>query len=137
MTRRLHKTTFRGFFSVKNSWIFTYTLAPFLTNINSVNRTYTFYTYRNKIRGGHRHLQIGRMLDIDPQMYVFKVWEFVWPELLEAIHVYLGSQDVTYLSLHPLPLPPRVEVKGRKASFCPPLNKIDKIHHLSAFLPSL
>jgi hypothetical protein len=39
-------------------------------------------------RGGHRHLQIGRMLDIDliseppppPQMYVSKVWESVWPE---------------------------------------------------------
>jgi hypothetical protein len=47
-------------------------------------------------RGGHRHLQIGRMLDIDlisepptpppPQMYVYKVWESVWPEAQEAIH---------------------------------------------------
>jgi hypothetical protein len=47
-------------------------------------------------RGGHRHLQIGRMLDIDlisepphapsPQMYVHKVWESVWPEGQEAIH---------------------------------------------------
>ncbi len=46
-------------------------------------------------RGGHRHLQIGRMLDIDliselppppPQMYVPKVWETVWPEGQEAIH---------------------------------------------------
>ncbi len=66
-------------------------------------------------RGGHHHLQIGRMLDIDliseppfhdpsPQMYVYKVWESVWPEGQEAIH----SQDVTYLSLHPMPLPPRV-----------------------------
>jgi hypothetical protein len=43
---------------------------------------------------GHRHLQIGRMLDIDllseppppPQMYVSKVWESVWPEGQEAIH---------------------------------------------------
>ncbi len=41
---------------------------------------------RVKSRGGHRHLQIGRMLDIDliseppPQMYVSKVWESVWPE---------------------------------------------------------
>ncbi len=48
------------------------------------------------LRGGHRHLQIGRMLDIDltsesppapsPQMYVSKVWESVWPEGQEAIH---------------------------------------------------
>jgi hypothetical protein len=40
-------------------------------------------------RGGHRHLQIGRMHDIDlisepphahsPQIYVPKVWESVWP----------------------------------------------------------
>jgi hypothetical protein len=47
-------------------------------------------------RGGHRHLQIGRMLDIDlipeppppppPQMYVSKVWEPVWLEGQEAIH---------------------------------------------------
>jgi hypothetical protein len=47
-------------------------------------------------RGGHRHLQIGRMLDIDlikepphalsPQMYVPKVWESVRPEGQEAIH---------------------------------------------------
>ncbi len=47
-------------------------------------------------RGGHRHLQIGRMLDIDllsepphapsPRMYVSKVWESVWPEGQEAIH---------------------------------------------------
>ncbi len=47
-------------------------------------------------RGGHQHLQIGRMLDIDlisesphapsPQMYVYKVWESVWLEGLEAIH---------------------------------------------------
>ncbi len=47
-------------------------------------------------QSGHRHLQIGRMLDIDlisepphalsPQMYVFKVWESVWPEGQEAIH---------------------------------------------------
>jgi hypothetical protein len=47
-------------------------------------------------RGGHRHLQIGRMLDIDlisepphapsPQMYESRVWEYVWPEGQEAIH---------------------------------------------------
>ncbi len=47
-------------------------------------------------RGGHRNLQIGRMLDIDlisepphapsPQMYISKVWESVWPEGQEAIH---------------------------------------------------
>jgi hypothetical protein len=47
-------------------------------------------------RGGHRHLQIGRMLDIDlisgpphapsPKMYEYKVWESVWPEGQEAIH---------------------------------------------------
>ncbi len=73
-------------------------------------------------RGGHRHMQIGRMLDIDlisepphapsPQIYVSKVRESVWPEGQEAIHSQLGSQDVTYLSLHPMPLHPRVEVKG-------------------------
>jgi hypothetical protein len=44
----------------------------------------------------HRHLQIGRMLDIDlisepshpppPQIYASKVWESVWPEGQEAIH---------------------------------------------------
>ncbi len=76
-------------------------------------------------------MQIGRMLDIDlisepphapsPPMYVSKVWKSVWPEGQEAIHSYLGSQDVTYLSLHTMLLPPRVEVKGRKLSFCPPL----------------
>ncbi len=48
------------------------------------------------IRGGHQHLQIGRMLDIDlisepphvpsPPMYASKVWESVWPEGQEAIH---------------------------------------------------
>jgi hypothetical protein len=47
-------------------------------------------------RGGHRHLQIGRMHDIDlisepphalsPQIYVSKVWESVWLEEQEAIH---------------------------------------------------
>ncbi len=47
-------------------------------------------------RGGHRHLQKGRMLDINlisetphapsRQMYVSKVWESVWPEGQEAIH---------------------------------------------------
>ncbi len=47
-------------------------------------------------KGGHQHLQIGRMLDIDqisepphapsPQMYVYKVWESVCPEGQEAIH---------------------------------------------------
>ncbi len=51
-------------------------------------------------RGGHRHLQIGQMLDIDlisehphapsPQMYVSKVWESVWPEGQEAIHSVSG-----------------------------------------------
>ncbi len=54
-------------------------------------------------------------------MNVSKVWESVWSEGQEAIHSQLGSQDVTYLSLHPTPLPPRVQVKGRKSSFCPPL----------------
>ncbi len=44
-----------------------------------------------KTRGGHRHLQIVRMLDIDlisepphapsPQIYVSKVWESVWPKV--------------------------------------------------------
>jgi hypothetical protein len=51
--------------------------------------------YGDTFRGGHRHLQIGRMLDIDliseppappPQMYVYKVWESVWLEGQEAIH---------------------------------------------------
>jgi hypothetical protein len=47
-------------------------------------------------RGGHRHLQVGRMLDIDlvsepppprpPPIYVSKVWESVWPEGQEEIH---------------------------------------------------
>jgi hypothetical protein len=42
-------------------------------------------------RGGHRHLQIGRMLEIDlisetpPQMFASKEWESVWPEGQEAI----------------------------------------------------
>jgi hypothetical protein len=46
-------------------------------------------------RGGHRHLQKGRMLDIDlisepptppppDVLYVSKVWESVWPEGQEA-----------------------------------------------------
>ena len=45
--------------------------------------------YVPETRGGHRHLQIGRMHDIDlisepphahsPQIYVPKVWESVWP----------------------------------------------------------
>ncbi len=58
-----------------------------------------------------------------PQMYVQKVWDSVWPEEQKAIHSQLGSKDVTYLSLHPMTLSPRVQVKGRKASFCPPLPK--------------
>ncbi len=49
VTRRFHKTTFRGFFCKKLVDFFTYALAPFLTTINSVHRTYTFYTYRNKL----------------------------------------------------------------------------------------
>ncbi len=49
-----------------------------------------------KCRGGHRHLQIGRLLDFDLisesphapsyQMSVSKVWESVWPEGQEAPH---------------------------------------------------
>ncbi len=42
------------------------------------------------------------------QMYASKVWETLWPEGQESIHSWLGSQDVTYLSLHPMSLPPRV-----------------------------
>ena len=60
----------------------------------------------------HRHLQIGRLLDIDliseppPPMYVSKVWESVWPEGAGR-----WGQDVTYLSqmgafLHPISSPP-------------------------------
>jgi hypothetical protein len=48
-------------------------------------------------------------------MYVSKVREFVWLKGQEAIHSKLGSQDVTYLSLHPMPLPPgyRSKVESR------------------------
>jgi hypothetical protein len=51
--------------------------------------------WETSTRGGHRHLQIGRMLDIDlksepphapsPQIYVSKVWESGWPEVQEEI----------------------------------------------------
>jgi hypothetical protein len=54
------------------------------------------YSKPHGVRGGHRHLQIGRMLDIDlisepphapsPQMHESKVWESVWPEGQEAFH---------------------------------------------------
>jgi hypothetical protein len=39
-------------------------------------------------------------------MYVSKVWGFCGQKGQEAIHSYLGSQDVAYLSLHPMPFPP-------------------------------
>jgi hypothetical protein len=49
------------------------------------------------IRGGHRHLQIGRMLDIDlisepphapsPQMYANKVWEAIHSWGLRMSHI--------------------------------------------------
>jgi hypothetical protein len=48
-------------------------------------------------RGGHRHLQIGRMLDIDPisepppQMYVSKVCKSVCQKGQEVVHSWLGS----------------------------------------------
>ncbi len=89
--------------------------------------------YKNRIctSGGHQNLQIGRMLDIDlisepppaphPHMYVSKVWDLCGQKGQEANHIKLGSQDVTYLSLHPMPLPPRIMDKGQKLSFCPPL----------------
>ncbi len=69
--------------------------------MNKSNFTYAAQRLKNmkvtlKGRGGHRHLQIGRMLDIDliselphapsPQIYVFNVWESVLPEGQEAIH---------------------------------------------------
>ncbi len=71
------------------------------------------------------------MLDIDliaelpsrPKMYhVSKVWESVWPEGQEAIHSWLGSKAVTYLSLHPMPLPPGYRSKVESCNFahlCP------------------
>ncbi len=73
-------------------------------------------------RGGHRHLQIGRMLDIalisEPPplrcMYS-KCGNLCGQKGQEAIHSLLGSQDVTYLSLHPMHLPPgyRSKVESR------------------------
>jgi hypothetical protein len=52
-------------------------------------------------------------------MYVIKVWESVWPEGQEAIHSYLGSQDVTYSSLYPMPLPPRGRGQRSKVVILP------------------
>jgi hypothetical protein len=53
-------------------------------------------------------------------MYVSKVWESVARRDRKRFIASWG-QDVTYLSLHPMPPSPRVEVKGQKSSFCPPL----------------
>jgi len=44
----LVKRRFTDFSLKKTRGFFTYALAPFLTNINFIHRTYTFYTYRNK-----------------------------------------------------------------------------------------
>jgi hypothetical protein len=45
VTRRFHKTPFRGFFLCAGLVdFFTYVLAPFLSGDISVHRTYTFYT---------------------------------------------------------------------------------------------
>jgi hypothetical protein len=47
VTRRFHKTSFADFLCAGD--FFTYILAPFLTSINYVCRTYTLYTYWNKL----------------------------------------------------------------------------------------
>jgi hypothetical protein len=41
----------------------------------------------------------------------------MWLKGQEAIHGKLGSQDVTYLSLHPIPLPPRYRSKVASRHF--------------------
>ncbi len=56
-----------------------------------------------------------------PQMYVSKVWESVARRGRKRFIASWG-QDVTYLSLHPMPPPPSPP-KGRQSSFCPPLKK--------------
>ena len=60
-----------------------------LQNYLTTFRTKTSGRRGSQTRGGQRHLQLDRMLDIDliseppppppPQMYVSKVWESVWP----------------------------------------------------------
>ncbi len=70
------------------------------------------------IRGGHRHLQIGWMLDIDltseappppppayPDVCIQSVGICVARRGRKLFIASLG-QDVTYLSLHPMPPPP-------------------------------
>ncbi len=51
VTGRFYKTTFRGIWSEKNSWIFycTYALALFQPIMKFVHIMYNFYTYRNKL----------------------------------------------------------------------------------------
>ena len=73
-------------------------------------------------------MQIGRMLDIDPISEPPHPPKFMHPKCGNLCgqrgrkrFIASWGQDVTYLSLHPMPLPPRGEVKGRKSSFCPPL----------------
>jgi hypothetical protein len=83
-------------------------------------------------RGGHRHLQIGRMLDIDlisepppptpppPRCMNPKCGNLCgqragsdsWLAGVSGYHIYVPEPHAP---------PPRVEVKGRKSSFCPPL----------------
>jgi hypothetical protein len=63
---------------------------------SSANKRYILRNLNLQTRGGHRHLQIGRMHDIDLisepphapslQIYVSKVWKSVLPEGQEAIH---------------------------------------------------
>jgi hypothetical protein len=58
------------------------------------------------------------------QMYVSNVWESVWPEGQEAIYSELGSWDVTYLSLHPMPLPQGYRSKVESHHFAHHCNEL-------------
>jgi hypothetical protein len=89
VTRRFHKTPFRGFFLCAGLVdFFTYVLAPFLTTITSVNRTYTFYTYRNKLTKLLTISQFPFKDTVRPDLISLKVIPLDRPSIVHQTAVY-------------------------------------------------
>jgi hypothetical protein len=65
VTRRFHKTPFRGFFLCAGLVdFFTYVLAPFPTNIISVHRTYTFLNLSEQIDKTAYYIAVSLLLKV-------------------------------------------------------------------------
>jgi hypothetical protein len=93
-------------------------------------------------KGGHRHLQIGRMLDIDliseppppppPRCMHPKCGNLRGQRGRKRFVASWGLWMSHICPCTPCPSPPRVEVKGRNSSFCPPLGQ-RRVHPI--FIP--